>query len=147
MLPRGGEPISSRTKRDKVFINVVQEIRELVEILLERQKEIPIGYNKGVAKEDLRLCEERLQQEPDNPFLHIHRGDILFQQGHFAAAFSAYSSAIKLNPQNGDGYSGQARIYEQLIQQNQEQIKIYKQLALKNHSEIAEDSLRNTQGE
>jgi tetratricopeptide (TPR) repeat protein len=147
MLPRGGQAISSRTKRDTVFTTVVQEIRELIETFREHQKENSIEYNKSIVKEDLTLCEEMLQQEPDNPFLHIHKGDILFQQGRFADAFSAYSQSIQLNPKHTDGYIGQARVYEQLIQQCQEQIKIYKQLTLYKNRSIAKASRQDRKGE
>jgi len=147
MLPRGGQAISRRANRDEIFVEVGQEISLLVETLLAHRREDTHGYNKVVDDEDLVSCEERLRLEPDNPLLHVRRGDILFQQTRFSDAFIAYSRAIELNPDYTYGYLGKIRVYDLLIQQCQEYIKIYEHLTMKMNEHIQRMSTQYSQGE
>lgn len=147
MLPAEAKAISLWDKPDEAFFDVEQGIRKLVEALLEQQNKDLINVEGKATEEDLALCEERLKQDPNNFSLHVSKGNILFNQGHFAEALSAYYKATELNPYYSPGHLGKVRVYEHFIHHLHEQTQVYEQLAQQSHAQARQTLTETLQGE
>jgi tetratricopeptide (TPR) repeat protein len=147
MLPAEAKAISLWDKADEAFFDVEQGIRKLVESLLEQQNKDLINVKGKATEEDLVLCEEGLKQDPNNSSLYVSKGNILFNQAHFAEALSAYYRATELNPYYSPGHLGKARVYEQFIQHLHEQTQVYELLAQQSHAQARQTLTETLQGE
>lgn len=58
-------------------------------------------YRKGKTAEALTLLDGLIAQEPDNPYFHELKGQILFESGQIDAAAAVYARATQLAPQSG----------------------------------------------
>ncbi len=136
MLPTGGKAITSWANRDDALTDVAIGIRKLVEPLRAQklQNESYTDYNKTNFDEALSACEEALRLDPDNPSLYVLKGDILFEQGHFADALSAYTEATERDA-DSKGHIGKARVYDYFARQSYEQAKAYELLAQRTKKE------------
>lgn len=58
-------------------------------------------YRQGNITGALQKLTALQKQEPDNPYFHEMRGQILFEQGRNDGAIAAYEAAVKIKPKNG----------------------------------------------
>lgn len=69
--------------------------------------------NAAFTRRHLRLLNKRLQSAPDNPTLHVEKGDVLRSLGSYDEALLSYQRAIRLDPEQSDAYRGKGATYEQ----------------------------------
>ncbi len=68
----------------------------------------------GNGEEAVKNIDLALEQEPENPRFHYHKGAILFQNKEYDNAIESLSRAITIDPTYAPAYTLRAGVYEQL---------------------------------
>lgn len=60
-----------------------------------------VDYRQGRLEKALKRVDELLKKEPDNPYFHEFKGQILLEDGQAKAAIKSYEKAIEILPNAG----------------------------------------------
>src|SRR5579859_6345696 len=102
VLPTGGKAVTSWSRRQEAYVDVVRSIRTLVERMLAQKWQV-IGdthYKQQYYEQALSAYEQAFRFNPQFLPASIRIGELLHHFKRLEEAITAYDQAIRLDPQN-----------------------------------------------
>lgn len=112
VLPTGGKAVTLWPRRQEAYLDVVKNIRALVENLLAQKWKV-VGdthYDQQHYMQALSAYEEAIQLNPRLLPVSIRVGELLLYFKRFEEALVAYDQSIQLDPKNPYLYKGKGEV-------------------------------------